>query len=459
MLRYGLPLLVLLCMALPAGAQLEPNAVLVPGMHPAPVPNGTIREYHLYATDGWITMSDGTKKYVFGFNDTGVKGQAMVPGPLIWANIGDEVRVTLTVLGMKYRSDLADPHTIHLHGIHLVPYYDGFPESSFEIPMGKSFTYKFVAAREGSTMYHCHVEAVEHVQMGMFGPLVIYKDATKKLFGRSYDKEYIWVITELDSRWHKSLAPRTPAMGAISAYDQTDPPTSFAAWVRFNYRPDYWQINGMGFPDTIRTTANLPIRTMGPDGKLAGIQQGILPAISTVKDANGVIIASGKVAHAGLQQSALLEVKPDVPCALRIINVGYQSHPLHAHCTHFEVLGIDQTPLPNVMQAMMMNWDPIKSMYAPYERFTIPSTSGETWDCLYTLHKSLMKQSQSMVPGGIAGPEVLPPGMVAGALYDPTGFMWWPMHSHFDNEVADQGIYPSGMLTLIKSARTDVLGP
>jgi FtsP/CotA-like multicopper oxidase with cupredoxin domain len=136
-----------------------------------------VRSYTLYATDGWVSMPDGNVMYVFGFNDTGVMGQVQFPAPLVWANLGDEVQINFVNLGFKYRTDLEDPHTVHLHGIHSVPYQDGFPELSFAIPMGQSFPYKFTADHEGTFMYHCHVEAVEHVQMGMYGPLVIYGGA------------------------------------------------------------------------------------------------------------------------------------------------------------------------------------------------------------------------------------------------------------------------------------------
>src|SRR5512134_4012714 len=166
-----------------------------------------VRSYTLYATDGWIGMPDGNVMYVFGFNDTGVMGQVQLPSPLLWANVGDEVHVNFVNLGFRYRTDLADPHTVHLHGIHSVPYHDGFPELSFAIPMGESFTYKFMAHHEGTYMYHCHVEAVEHVQMGMYGPLVIYGGAQTRIYGQNYVKEYIWLLSEMDSRWHEAMEP------------------------------------------------------------------------------------------------------------------------------------------------------------------------------------------------------------------------------------------------------------
>lgn len=36
---------------------------------------------------------------------------------------------------MKYLPDLMDFHTVHMHGAHVATQLDGFPESSFGIPM------------------------------------------------------------------------------------------------------------------------------------------------------------------------------------------------------------------------------------------------------------------------------------------------------------------------------------
>ena len=37
------------------------------------------------------------------------------------------------------------------------------------VPIGKQLTYFYRPHREGTYMYHCHFEDVEHVQMGMTG--------------------------------------------------------------------------------------------------------------------------------------------------------------------------------------------------------------------------------------------------------------------------------------------------
>jgi len=393
--------------------------------------SAAVRSYTLYATDGWVTMADGNKVYSFGFNDTGVMGQIMFPAPLIWANVGDTVNVTMTNLGFKYRPDLTDPHTIHLHGMHVTPYFDGFPEGSFGIPMGESFTYRFSPSHEGSFIYHCHVEAVEHVQMGMYGPLVIYSGPPTKAYGKNYTKEYIWMMSEIDSRWHHSLEPGVPEL-EVPEILQTWPPIGFAEWVRVNFRPDYWLVNGMGFPDSIRSGAELPILTTDPNDEsfVAGIQ-------------NGIVVANGNPAHSGLQQSALLDVVPDEHVLLRLINIGFQSHPMHLHGEDYDMLATDGSPYPHLQMTGR------RGETAKFEKFTINIGSGETYDALVDFDSMHLCANLAMEPPGGASPfpdETSP-------LYDPNGPLFYPAHCHDDYHVTNQGVYPGGMTTLVKVAR------
>jgi FtsP/CotA-like multicopper oxidase with cupredoxin domain len=395
--------------------------LLVGAMLPA---SAAVRSYTLYATDGYITMGDGNVLYTFGFNDTGVMGQVMMPSPLIWGNVGDTVNVTLVNLGFKYRPDLADPHTVHLHGIHSVPYHDGFPELSFAIPMGESFTYTFMPMHEGAYVYHCHVEAVEHVQMGMYGPLVIYGNDQTKIYGRNYTQEYIWLLSEMDSRWHKAMEPGAPEL-EIPEILQTSPPIPYAEWVRINYRPDYWLVDGMSFPDTLRTGSDLPLITFDPNDAtfVAGIQAGI-------------VVANGQPAHAGLQQSPTMNVMPDEPVLVRIVNMGFQNHPLHLHGQHYELIAADARPLPHLQVTGR------KGGNMTYEKFTLNMGSGETYDTIVKFDTTNLCMSQGLVPS----PEESPFPAETGPFYDPDGPYVYAAHCHDDNHVTNQGVYPGGMV-------------
>ena len=126
----------------------------------------------------------GTELYTFGFND--VTGQprghaiekgilnAHFPAPTLAFDEGDEVYLTLTNVGTLLRPDLFDPHSVHFHGFpNAGSVFDGVPESSITINQGFSFTYYYNIVEVGTFMYHCHVEAPEHMQMGMLGNLYV----------------------------------------------------------------------------------------------------------------------------------------------------------------------------------------------------------------------------------------------------------------------------------------------
>jgi FtsP/CotA-like multicopper oxidase with cupredoxin domain len=125
--------------------------------------------------------------YIFGFRNVtglsaskvlGQKMKAQHSAPLFWAQeydpaLGDypnnhELRLKLTNLGLQIRPDLTDAHTLHWHGFrNAIPFFDGEPHGSVSVPVGKEFIYVFRAHEPGTYMYHCHVEDVEHVHMGM----------------------------------------------------------------------------------------------------------------------------------------------------------------------------------------------------------------------------------------------------------------------------------------------------
>jgi FtsP/CotA-like multicopper oxidase with cupredoxin domain len=142
--------------------------------------------------DGYINMADttvtgaerGRQLYMFGFSDvTGIAPRDVIetattgawfPAPTIELGEGEEFYLSLTNVGMAVRPDLDDPHTVHWHGYpDAAPLFDGLPDVSISIHMGGTITYYYQAGNPGTYMYHCHVEATEHMQMGMLGNLYV----------------------------------------------------------------------------------------------------------------------------------------------------------------------------------------------------------------------------------------------------------------------------------------------
>jgi FtsP/CotA-like multicopper oxidase with cupredoxin domain len=220
---------------------------------------------HLAASDGYVRMADGHVSYVFGFSDvTGMLPEDAVkmgmfaanfPAPTIELDEGDEFYLTLTNSGMMVRNDLFDPHVVHFHGFpNAASVFDGVPDASIGVNMGSSFTYYYKIVVPGTFMWHCHVEAVEHMQMGMLGQLFVRPAQNKLPDGTNlngfvhhtgfkyayndgdgstlYDVDMPIQVGSFDSRFHD--------------YDETYQPPPFAQMY-----DDYGMLNGRGYPDTV----------------------------------------------------------------------------------------------------------------------------------------------------------------------------------------------------------------
>jgi len=211
---------------------------------------------HLTGGDGFATMADGRPQYMFGFADvTGTPAADVMaagalasewPAPTIVVDEGKQFYLTLTNVGMVIRPDLFDPHTVHFHGFpQSSTVFDGLPESGISIMMGASLTYYYNLVEPGTYMYHCHVEATEHMQMGMLGNLYVRpaQNGNTALYPSGkyvyndgdgttgYDVEYALQLGGFDPEFHDA--------------SWTVQPLPFAMmWDR------YPMINGRGYPDT-----------------------------------------------------------------------------------------------------------------------------------------------------------------------------------------------------------------
>ncbi|PYE55311.1 multicopper oxidase family protein [Deinococcus yavapaiensis] len=146
---------------------------------------GRVREFTLEVHRVQAEIAPGVKveQWAFGF-----PGQTpTVPGPELRVQQGDLVRLT-------FRNTFDQPHSIHLHGIvSLAERMDGLKE----VLPGESFTYEFVATDAGTFAYHCHVQTNLHLDMGMYGALVVEPrvDAPKV-----WNSEHTLILDEWDSR-------------------------------------------------------------------------------------------------------------------------------------------------------------------------------------------------------------------------------------------------------------------
>jgi FtsP/CotA-like multicopper oxidase with cupredoxin domain len=269
--------------AFPANAQDTSILVQCPttDVDGNPVAEGPgVKCKHLSGGDGMVTMADGKKLYIFSFSDIPLPGSdgapsqlsgeypgwamdtgmlaANAPAPTIVVDEGDDFYLTLTNVGMAMRPDLFDPHTVHWHGFpQASSVFDGVPDASISINMGASLSYYYKANDPGTYMYHCHVEATEHMQMGMLGSLYVHarQDQCETDPGiscpttHSPGDRYAYNdgdgTTQYDEEYPIQLGSFDPDFHDASLNVQ---PLPFA-----DMKDRYFLINGRGYPDTVDT--------------------------------------------------------------------------------------------------------------------------------------------------------------------------------------------------------------
>jgi len=330
--------------ALTAGAGiakvLRPGgtAAAAPAASPAFAPPTTIKTIRLVATDGFfsfpgrrstdpgpLVIPDDGRIFGFGFravesnevssNGPGridkltqkYKGKVSWPAPILPIDKDTQTFIVLTNIGLVVRPDLDDSHTIHWHGFRNPnSVFDGVPEVSVSVPPGRDFPYLFVPRDEGTYMYHCHFEDVEHVQMGMDG--VVYIKSSNPGYAydlpdgspaldTAFDRQFSFMLNEIDTHPHDNLV-------------------NIQEFVWSNYKANHWVMNGRSYPDTIIRDQDLP----GTDFDL------------------GDGLYSQPI-------SSLMQCNPGDKVLMRIASLGYEQHAMQLLGIPMTVVGQDASYL------------------------------------------------------------------------------------------------------------------
>ncbi len=234
---------------------------------------------HLVGTDGWVAMPSNApadppffpdslapnpfNTYVFGFRDvTGLtaaqvaaqRGKAQISAPMMSFDEEDDVYLTLTNLGLLVRPDLFDGHTLHWHGfVNAIPLFDGVPELSLAVPVGRDLTYFYRPHDAGTYMYHCHFEDVEHVQMGMTGMVFVRPKQNKTpIAGDPVDSKYAYNDGDGSTRYDREFAFMITELWSAAHY--RDAHIQVNDWTDFD--PSFWLLNGRAYPDTLAANGN-----------------------------------------------------------------------------------------------------------------------------------------------------------------------------------------------------------
>lgn len=201
-------------------------------------PTGLVQR--LQSDNTYLTDEDATSK-------------CSVPGPQLRVQQGDRVIV-------DFENKHFHPHTIHWHG-QFVPWEsDGVPGSTQDsvAPPGQ-FRYDFIAKREGTLWYHCHVDTQFHVMQGLYG-IIIVEPQDESHEPEDIDKEYSLVFSNL-IRDQVEYIPPAPgevfdphadhkaggghACGVSSGFQGCQNPP-------VDPEPDVFMINGVSAPNTFQ---------------------------------------------------------------------------------------------------------------------------------------------------------------------------------------------------------------
>jgi CopA family copper-resistance protein len=128
---------------------------------------------------------DQTPVNLTGQARTALTINGSLPGPLLRWREGDTVT-------LRVKNRLAEPTSIHWHGILLPSTMDGVPGLSFKgIEPGGVFVYQFKVKQHGTYWYHSHSGFQE--QQGVYGPLVIDPREPEPY---TYQRDYVVMLSD-----------------------------------------------------------------------------------------------------------------------------------------------------------------------------------------------------------------------------------------------------------------------
>ncbi|MEZ4679300.1 MAG: multicopper oxidase domain-containing protein [Caldilineaceae bacterium] len=416
-----------------AGASLVPRFLGKNVLYPLAPEAASAQDasYDLFfaGTDGWIALPttpaippfhpdvlapDGQTTYIFGFrNVTGMtatqianqKNKAQHSAPVFWTKQNVPFRLQLTNIGLALRPDLFDEHTIHWHGFrNVIPFFDGEPTGSLSVPVARYFTYVYNAHEPGTYMFHCHVEDVEHVHMGMTG-MVFVRPAqdndsgllnlgtarpapnNKPFQGFAYndgngatgfDREFSMFLSEVwaESHW-------------------ADAHIQLPEWS--DYRADFTLLNGRVYPDTI-----------APNGSV--------DPFHPVYDADGDLIPPGGWGagydHLQFQPiSSLVNCNAGEQVLLRFANLGFKEAAMTLTGIKMRIVGKDATPM-HGSDGTDTSYETSTAAFGPGESldaiFTAPPFSGDSGSSglgydTYMLYNRRYTHANNLANGGFGG--------------------------------------------------------
>ncbi len=319
----------------------------------AAVPGIAGPSFDLVASASYVSQPDGAAIYSWGYGCSptsaapftpfpGVCPPMQLPGPTLIVTEGQVVQVRLT----NNLPPAAGNTSIVFPGFAVTTTGGAAGLLAQEAANGGgSVTYSFTATTPGTHAYYSGTQADLQIEMGLFGALIVLPaspPATCRPRGRfslaasaydhpstCYDREYLFQLSELDSRIHDRALAQVQAcpVGPCPAIVVQSEP----------YHPNYFLLNGRSMPDNMDTS-----------------------------------YATGYLHQ---PYNANPHMHPGELLLMRIIGQGRWQHPFHFHGNHARVLARDGNLLLSAADNV--------SLAGPL-LFTTPTVSGQSQDQIFT---------------------------------------------------------------------------
>jgi FtsP/CotA-like multicopper oxidase with cupredoxin domain len=407
--------------------------------------------FNLTAKADYVTAGDGGSLLAWGYaaDDRGpFPGVMQYPGPTLIVNEGDTVTIHL-------RNTLPMPVSIVFPGQSGVSAAGGSAGQLTQealvaddagTPVDESVvTYTFTASEPGTYQYHSGTRSDLQVEMGLVGAIIVrptgFNESTNRTAyghaGSAYDHEYLFLLTEMDAKVHDQVAfnmltGQPPSTGVDSS----------------KFFPVYWFINGRAAPDTMFAD-HAPWLQTQPYG-------------------------------------AMPRMHPGERLLMRVIGGGRDLHPFHHHGNNTWTIARDGRLLESAAGAgpdLAVSDFTLKVVPgSTYDAIFEWTGKGLGWDIYGTVALNphsctdgngdgfddttkeycadhdkplpvILPNQQDLTFGGhwsgspyLGAFGALPPGQ--GGLNPNAGYfhMW---HSHAEKEIANNDIFPGGMMTMV----------
>ncbi len=308
-----------------------------------------VKNFVLTAKSGLVNMPDGNSMVMWSYSSA--NGDFQYPGPVLCADQGDTVTVTLrNELPVTTSAQFVGIDNVKVNGRPAQAQFDalGNLESLTDAadPL-QSITYSFTADEPGTYLYQSGTDQQLQIEMGLVGAVIIHPStvidpvfvaalpADEQPYARlayndqstfySAEHEYMVMLTELDPDVH---------------YAVEESGVRYSADYQANWKPRYFMINGRSFPDVLAPNGAAWLPTQ-PYGALAHVEP-------------------------------YDPVANPLPALIRYLAVGGESYPFHPHSNHENVIAKDGRLLADGTTDLSV------------EKFAIVVEPGSTIDATFT---------------------------------------------------------------------------